>query len=100
MAREVGQAMIFSVSMEKWSAHAPEGYSTQTIRSIPCRSAPFVVTIEGRPYAGFQTRQCAEEAVRMWSGEINGCGFHLPLADRERAGWPAVRGLSLAIVER
>jgi hypothetical protein len=92
--------MIFSTTMDKWSAHAPKAWSTHVIRPIPCDTAPFVVTIAGKPYAGFYTRECAEEAVRMWSGERNGAGFVLRHDDRDDAGWPAVRGLSLAILAR
>jgi hypothetical protein len=90
--------MLFT--MDKWSAHAPKEWGTHLIRPIPCGGAHFVVTVAGKPYAGFQTRACAEEAVRMWSGETNGCGVVLSLPDRTDAGWPAVRGLPLAILER
>ena len=86
--------------MDKWNARAPKDWGAQSIRSIPCDGARFVVTIGGKPYAGFYTRECAEEAIRMWSGEINGCGVYLNAADRVEAGWPAVRGLALAIFER
>jgi len=92
--------MIFSTTMDKWSAHAPQEWGTHLIRPIPCHDARFVVTIGGKPYAGFYTRECAEEAIRMWSGEVNGCGFVLNAVDRTEAGWPAVRGLQLAITER
>jgi hypothetical protein len=91
--------MIFTMPMSRWTAHAPKDLRHQTIRPIPCKSARVVVTIEGKPYAGFYTRECAEEAVRMWSGQANGGGTPMTHEDRERAGWPAVRGLELAIVE-
>ena len=91
---------MFTFTMDKWSAHAPKEWRTQTIRPIPCHGAPVVVTIAGKPYAGFWTRACAEEAVKMWAGEMNGCGVPLNATDREQAGWPAVRGLAIAIVER
>jgi hypothetical protein len=47
-----------------------------------------IVTIDGRPYAGFADRAMAEEAVKLWSGEVTG------------SSWPAVRGRTLPIVER
>ena len=92
--------MIFHATMYTWSAHAPKEFQLEAIRPIPCEHAPFVVTIAQKPYAGFVTRTCAEEAIRMWTGEANGCGIPLPPEEREHAGWRAVRGLPLAIVER
>jgi hypothetical protein len=92
--------MLFSTTMERWSAHAPKGWGTNAIRPIPCGDARFVVTIAGRPYAGFHSRECAEMAVRMWTGEVNGAGFALDAAERAGAGWPAIRGLPIEIVER
>jgi hypothetical protein len=92
--------MIFRATMYQWSAHAPKDFQSETIHPIPCAHAPFVVTIAQKPYAGFLTRQCAEEAIRMWAGESNGCGIHLPAEEREHAGWRAVRGIPLAIIER
>jgi hypothetical protein len=68
--------------------------------AIPVGSARVVVTIDGKPYAGFINRACAEEAVRMWTGEINGAGLPVPDQQRAGAGWLAVRGHAFSIVER
>jgi hypothetical protein len=70
-----------------------------TIRSISCESASFVVTIEGRPYAGFVNRAYAEMAVGLWSGEIDGNGLPVPPHERAGRGWPAARGRRLEILE-
>jgi hypothetical protein len=36
----------------------------------------------------------------MWSGEINGSGFPVPGDQRAHAGWNAIRGHVLDVVER
>ena len=65
----------------------------------PRARARVVVTIDGRPYAGFADRATAEEAVKLWSGEVTGGG--IPISSRPAAsGWPAVRGRTLGVVER
>ncbi len=69
------------------------------IRPIPFEGAAFVVTIDGRPYAGFINRSYAEMAVGLWSGEIDGFGEPVPPRDRARHGWAAVRGRRLEIVD-
>ena len=69
-------------------------------RAIPSESASFVVTIDGRPYAGFVNRASAESAVRLWSGETDGGGLPVPPHERDRHGWPAARGRLLAVIER
>lgn len=68
------------------------------IRSIPCERADFVVTIDGKPYAGFVNQIYAEMAVGLWSGEIDGNGNPVPQNERVRHGWPAARGHVLEIV--
>ena len=86
------------ISMDRWTGFAPEDFRDAAIRRS-CARAPVVVTIDGRPYAGFADRAAAEEAVKLWSGEVNGGGF--PLSVRHAtSGWPAVRGRTLIIVER
>ena len=70
------------------------------VRAIPCASAAFVVTIDGKPYAGFVSRASAEMAVAMWLGEVDADGEPLPPHEQGRRGWPAARGRRLEIVER
>ena len=72
----------------------------KTIGHVPCESAHYVVTIDGRPYAGFTSRACAEEAVALWTGNIDANGEPVPAHARERHGWAAVRGKRVEIVER
>jgi hypothetical protein len=72
----------------------------QPVGSIPCEGAEVVVTIDGRPYAGFINRGCAEVAVALWSGETDGGGLPVPQDERTRHGWPAARGRLLEIVDR
>jgi hypothetical protein len=73
---------------------------TSTIAPVASETAPFVVTIDGKPYAGFVDRFSAEQALQMWRGEIDAGGEPVPPAERERRAWPAVRGRELSIVER
>ena len=68
--------------------------------AIPCTSAAFVVTIDGKPYAGFVSRASAEMAIAMWLGEVDADGEPLPPHEHGRRGWSAVRGRRLEIVER
>ena len=70
------------------------------IPSIACTGADFVVTIDGKPYAGFVSRAYAEMAVGLWSGEIDGMGNPVPLYERARHGWLPARGRRLEVVER
>jgi hypothetical protein len=77
----------------------PNRTSGLIIRPMP-DNARFVVTIDGRPYAGFRDRFCAEQAVGMWLGEIDGAGLPVPLKDRAGRAWRAILGKKLAIVER
>jgi hypothetical protein len=70
------------------------------IRPIPSEGARFVVTIDGKPYAGFVNRLCAEQAVRMWLGEIDAGGMPVPPSAQERHAWRGVRGRKVKIVER
>jgi hypothetical protein len=70
------------------------------VRAIPCGDASFVVTIDGKPYAGFVSRASAEMAVAMWLGEVDANGEPLPPHEKGQRGWPAVRGRRLEIVER
>jgi hypothetical protein len=87
-------------SLLGWERVVPAGLRAREIRPIPTGSARFIVTIDGRPYAGFIDRDCAEDAIRLWCGEINGSGFPVPHEQRDVAGWPAVRGRSLDGIER
>ena len=68
--------------------------------SIPSANAECVVMVDGKPYAGFVNRAYAEMAVRLWSGEVDGMGNIVPLHERARHEWHAVRGRRLEIVER
>jgi hypothetical protein len=70
------------------------------IRPIPCESAEYVVTVDGKPYAGFVNRAYAEMAVGLWSGELDSNGAPVPAHQRTRPGWPAARGRRLEIIER
>jgi hypothetical protein len=91
--------MSIVVSMDRWTCFAPNDFRDATIRPIPCTRARVVVTIDGRPYAGFADRASAEEAVKLWSGEVTGGG--VPISPRPGvSGWPAVRGRALGVVER
>lgn len=99
LACELEMNMSNIVSMDKWTCFAPADFRDAAIRPIPCARARVVVTIDGRPYAGFGDRAAAEEAVKLWSGEVTGAGF--PISSRPAVfGWPAVRGRMLGIVER
>jgi hypothetical protein len=92
--------MSIAISMDRWTNFAPEDLRGAGIRPIPCASARVVVMIDGRPYAGFANRVAAEEAVKLWSGEMTGGGIPLSSHDAPASGWSAVRGRTLAIVER
>ena len=93
--------MKITRSMEGWEGFASlDIRADKAIRAIPVGGARFVVTIDGRPYAGFVNRDCAEQAVRLWAGEVNGCGVPVPDAQRAQSGWLAARGHCLAVVER
>ncbi len=70
------------------------------VRAIPCESASFIVTIDGKPYAGFVSRACAEMAIATWLGEVDADGEPIPPDQRGRHGWRAVHGRRLEIVER
>ena len=70
------------------------------IPQIACDGAAFVVTIDGKPYAGFVSRASAEMAVGMWSGALDGMGNPVPLYERARHGWAPARGRRLEVVER
>jgi hypothetical protein len=72
----------------------------RSIKAIPCSGAEFVVTVDGKPYAGFIDRAYAEMAVSLWSGELDGRGLPIPVEERTERGWPAARGRRLAIVEQ
>jgi hypothetical protein len=99
MCAQLEMKMSIPISLDRWTAFAPQGFRDATIRPIPCVRARFVVTIDGSPYAGFAGRTTAEEAVKLWSGEMTGGG--IPISSSTGAfGWSAVRGRKLAIVER
>lgn len=92
--------MRFMQDFERWSGFAPEDVRDKGIRPIPCERARVVVTIDGRPYAGFGDRATAEGAIALWLGEVNGIGFPVIDGDRGRSGWPAARGHTFSVVER
>lgn len=78
---------------------SPQNVGGTAIRPIPCAGARVVVTIDGRPYAGFSDRATAEEAVKLWSGEP--IDEEAPFDPRRAAlGWAALRGRTIDIVER
>jgi hypothetical protein len=91
--------MMSNTTRMLWGDGSPNGL-IQPIRPIPCTCAQFIVTIDGKPYAGFLTRAYAEMAVGLWSGEIDGGGLRIPLQLGGRHGWVAARGRRLEIVER
>jgi hypothetical protein len=62
--------------------------------------ARFIVTIDGKPYASFVDRSCAEQAAGIWLGEIDGTGQPVPLHERHRHAWRAVQGRRVEVVER
>jgi hypothetical protein len=64
------------------------------------KEARFVVKIDGRPYAGFLDRFYAEQAVKLWMGEIDGNGLPVPYEDREGRAWSGIRGRRVEIAER
>jgi hypothetical protein len=74
--------------------------AVQPIQRIACANAEFVVTIDGKPYAGFISREYAEMTVALWSGELDGSGLPVPPHERAQHGWPAARGRRLEIVAR
>jgi hypothetical protein len=76
------------------------GTTEAMICPIPSDGARFIVTIDGKPYAGFVDRFYAEQAVKMWLGEIDGAGLPVPFPEREIRAWPAIRGRRVEIVER
>jgi hypothetical protein len=91
--------MSFIGSMDRWTGFGPQAFREAAIRAIPCARARVVVTIDGRPYAGFADRATAEEAVKLWSGEV--IDEDIRITPRRAApGWAAVRGRTLGIVER
>ena len=92
--------MTFTSRLQGWEGFTAKVFQGGEIVPIPTAGARAVVTIDGKPYAGFVSREYAQQAVHMWTGIVNGCGFPVPVEQRERAGWPAVRGRVLDIVER
>ena len=92
--------MKINPSLQGWERFSPLQLRSTTVRYIPTGGARVIVTIDGRPYAGFISRECAVDAVRLWSGEINGSGFPVPVEQRDVCGWQAVRGRILEVVER
>lgn len=99
MDEEQATMKVRTIASLPWDGARPR-HVHEPIRPIPCETAAFVVTIDGKPYAGFVTRACAEMAVLLWTGEIDGIGNPIPPSERGRRGWLAVRGKSLEIVER
>jgi hypothetical protein len=55
-------------------------FNTTTVVNIPCRKARYVVRIDGVPYAGFEEKFQATEAMHAW-----------------RIRWPAVLTASLDV---
>jgi hypothetical protein len=92
--------MKINPSLLGWERVSPPQIRPTAIRPIPTGSARVIVTIDGRPYAGFLSRECAVDAIRLWNAEINGSGFPVPVEMRDRCGWQAVRGRVLGVLER
>ncbi len=92
--------MRIDPSMQGWGRLPPLELRQGTIRPIPVGGARIVVTIDGRPYAGFLTRAYAEDAIRLWTGEVNGIGIPVPPEHRSACGWHAIQGHVLEVVER
>jgi hypothetical protein len=87
-------------SLEGWGRLPPLEVRQAVIRPIPVGGARVIVTIDGQPYAGFLTRACAEDAVRLWMGEVNGIGIPVPPEQQTACGWHAIRGHVIEVVER
>jgi len=92
--------MKINPSLLGWDRVSPPQIRPTTIRSIPTGSARVIVTIDGKPYAGFLSREYAVDAIRLWNAEVNGSGFPVPLEKRDGCGWQAVRGRVLSVIER
>lgn len=92
--------MRIDPSMLGWGRPSPSELRHAVICPIPIGGARVFVTIDGNPYAGFLTRAHAEDAIRLWTGEVNGIGLPVPLEQRGACGWHAVRGHVLEVVER
>jgi hypothetical protein len=58
-------------------------FDVDRVMPIPCRTATFIVWIEGEPYAGFENKGQAYDAIAAW-----------------RQRWPAVAGKNMHVVER
>jgi hypothetical protein len=86
------------MSME--SAHGYHNDSKRPVGWIPCHNAEVIVTVDGKPYAGFINRAYAEMAVGLWSGTLSASGLPIDVHEHTKPGWPAARGRCLAIVER
>ena len=59
------------------------GFVVNRIRRVPCASSPFVVTIDGRDYAGFVDEASMRAAAELW-----------------REFWPAARGRKVDVSVR
>jgi hypothetical protein len=58
-----------------------------------------LVKIDGKPYAAFIDRGCAEQAVKLWLGEIDGMGLPTRVPVGKGASWEGIRGRKVEIVE-
>jgi hypothetical protein len=92
--------MRIDPSMQGWGRLSLPELRRAVIQPIPIGSARVIVTVDGQPYAGFLTRATAEDAIRLWTGEVNGIGIPVPPEQRSACGWQAARGHVLEVVER
>jgi len=92
--------MQIDPSMQGWGRLLPFELRRAVIQPIPIGGARVFVTVDGQPYAGFLTRASAEDAIRLWMGEVNGIGIPVPPEQRSACGWHAARGHVLEVVER
>lgn len=60
-----------------------QGFVLNRIRRVPCSSSPFVVTIDGRDYAGFVDEASMRAAAELF-----------------REFWPAARGRKVDVSVR
>jgi hypothetical protein len=66
----------------------PKPFNTEAVMPIgkwPER-APWYVSLDGHPYAGFYTKETAQEAAKLWAGYVDGLGR--PVTERAGVTWP------------
>jgi len=76
---------------------AGPAWMTETIVPIPvAASARAVVLIDGKPYAGFDSMQAAEEFINLATGVIDGNGRKV--TKKNGVHWPAITGKQIVAV--